>query len=65
MPRNKRIAALRLETDAAVKSLILQFSPIDNHCRYLSKLDPGRIKLHLSWIVRNLQQIKAMEGGAR
>ncbi|MGD0591075.1 MAG: hypothetical protein ABSA44_09790 [Bacteroidota bacterium] len=65
MTRFKRIAALRVETDSAVKSLILQFSPIDKHRRYLAKLDPAKIQLHLSWIVRNLKQIDALQGGAR
>jgi hypothetical protein len=65
MDRFKRIAALCLETDAAVKSLILHFSPIDNRRRYLAKLDPDRIKFHLSWIVRNLKQIDSLQGGAR
>lgn len=65
MTRSKRLTVLRLETDAAVKSLILHFSPIDKHRRYLAKLDPERIKLHLSWIVRNLKQIKILEGGAQ
>jgi hypothetical protein len=65
MTCNKRIAALRVETDCAVKSLILQFSPIDKHRRYLAKLNPDKIKLHLSWIVRNLKQIDALQGGVR
>ena len=65
MTRSKRIAALRLETDAAVKSLILHFSPIDSRRNYLAKLDPARIQLHLSWIVRNLKQIDILQGGVR
>jgi len=59
----KRLAALRTETDCAVKSLILLFSPIDKRRRYLAQLDPEKIKLHLSWIVRNLEQIEVLEGG--
>ena len=63
MPNSKRLAALRTETDCAVKSLMLHFSPIDKHRRYISKLDPAKIKFHLSWIVRNLKQIDALQGG--
>jgi len=65
MSSKKRLTVLRLETDATVKSLILHLSPIGNRCRYISKLDPERIKLHLSWIIRNLNQMKILEGGAR